>query len=79
MDYTLDYIVKENNRYFAHLRELAPTGTSKEINTGAVYGWNGMTYKELANMLFKYGITLPPLKDLYLFKKTQYRKCYMIL
>ena len=74
--YTLDYIVKENGRYFAHLRQHEPNGVSKEVHTGTMFGWQGMTYRELQNTLSNYNITVPPLKELTLFKRTQYRKCY---
>lgn len=78
MRYTLDYIVKENGRYYAHLRQHEPTGVSKEVHTGVLFGWSGMSYKELKKTLSNYNIELPHLKELVLFKQTQCRKCYFI-
>ncbi len=78
LKYTLDYIVKENEKYYAHLRQHEPNGVSKVIHTGVMFGWSGMSYKELKKTLSNYNIDLPQLKDLTLFKQTQYRKCYII-
>lgn len=78
MKYTLDYIVKENGRYYAHLRQQDPRGVSKDIHSGVLFGWQGMTYKELREVLKRYNISLPQLKDMEIFKKTQCRTCYRI-
>lgn len=78
MKYTLDFIVKENGKYFAHIREHDPIGASKEIHTGNLFGWQGATYTELKKILKKYSIELPKLSELILFKDTGCRKCYFI-
>lgn len=77
----LDYIVKENGKYFAHLWDYNTcdsVGNPKRQHTGDIYGWNGLSYRALCDNLNKdFNINLPRLKDLTMFKSTQCRKCYV--
>ena len=71
----IDYVVKENNKWNAHIRERYQDGTSKEILS---HKFKDMSYSTLKKSLSEYNLTLPPQKSLQLFKKTQYRKCYLV-
>lgn len=73
-NFKINHITKENGKYFAELKN-----SSSRIHTGNVYGWNGLTYKQLSEKLkCDYNVELPKLEDLKLFKQTQSRKIYLM-
>ena len=74
-EYTLDHITKENDKWFAEIKD---DGNNTE-HTGDIYGWEGMNYPSLKCILSEYyNIDIPKVKDLKILKKTSNRIIYVL-
>lgn len=74
-EYKLDHMVKENDKWFAEIRD---EDNNKE-HTGNIYGREGMSYSSLKCILSEYyNIDIPKIKDLKILKKTSNRTVYVL-
>lgn len=70
----LEYLTKENGKWYAEIIVV-----NSRVNTGSVYGWEGLPLRELRKKLKdNYNISIPYLSDFVLFKNTGVRKIYVL-